>query len=354
MNYGGIIQAYALIQTLKNLGHEPELLYIKSTEKRNWKWLVKKYILSNFLKKYNSVKYEDKIYIHLYDFIDKYIKKTDPLNTTKDFVNITKNNYEAYIVGSDQVWRARTFSQINHAFFGFVSSNQPIFLSYAASFGVQNWDYTVEETLKFREQIKRFKAVSVREDSAVPLCMKYFNKDAIHVLDPTMLLAASEYRELVRRENEPKHNGKLLNYILDNNKQKKELIDLVSSELNIQPFKVNADVSSSWRVKDMIYPTLTSWLKGFDDAEYVITDSFHGCVFSIIFNKKFIAWGNSRRGLARFKSLLKLFGLEDRLILGESDISLERVKAKIDWSSVNEKLELLKDNSISFLSENLK
>lgn len=355
-NYGGILQAYALMETLKKLNHEPELLYIKTKfYNSSFKDLIKKYLLSNFTDKYNNYIYEDLIYKNMFHFIDKYINpKTEPLKEEKDFFNVTKNKYDAYIVGSDQVWRARMFKYIDCAFFGFVKSNNPIFLSYAASFGTDKWEYTKEETKKYKNQIQRFKGVSIREESGIELCKTYFCKDAIHVLDPTMLLSANDYRSLIMKENEPKHEGELLNYILDYTEDKSKLINIISKELNLKSFKINAKEKNGKQLKDMIYPTVTSWIRGFDDAKYVVTDSFHGCVFSIIFNKPFIVYGNEKRGMARFESLLKMFGLEDRLILNIDKIDLNIIKNEFDWNKVNLKLEDYYKNSIDYLNEILR
>ena len=92
------------------------------------------------------------------------------------------------------------------------------------------------------------------------------------------------------------------------------------------------------------------WFRAFHDAEVVITDSFHACAFSIIFNKPFWVIGNEARGFARFSSLLKLFGLEDRLIVDMQDI---RTNKKIDWISINQKRESLVEKSLLFLNDNL-
>ena len=353
LNYGGILQSYALIEKLKRLKHEPELLFIKTSYKPSWKGLIKKAILSIFSRKYKNL-YDGRIYRNTFYFVDKYINpKTKPLENEDDFSNIEKNNYDAYVVGSDQVWRARMFRHIERAFFGFVKSDEPIFLSYAPSFGVESWDYTEEETKKYQKQIQRFSGVSVREDSGVTLCKTYLNKDAVHVLDPTMLLNAEDYRQLITAENEPKHSGGLLTYILDETIEKKESIDMILEELNISPFKINAKEYLADNIEDMTYPTVTSWLKGFDDAQYVITDSFHGCVFAILFNRPFIVYGNKNRGMARFKSLLKMLGLEDRLVVNKSDLTIEKINDPINWSSVNEILEKHRLRSETYITDTL-
>ncbi|WP_010136856.1 polysaccharide pyruvyl transferase family protein [Ochrovirga pacifica] len=113
-------------------------------------------------------------------------------------------------------------------------------------------------------------------------------------------------------------------------------------EIGGDVFSVNVkSKKSSDSIEDRIFPTVTSWIRGFVDAKFAIVDSFHGCVFAIIFNKPFIAFGNKERGLTRFTSLLKLFKLEDRLILNSDDLTVEVMNATIDWKIVNR---ILKEN----------
>jgi hypothetical protein len=358
-NYGGMLQAYAMLETLKRLNHEPEILLVKTidlSKKAAAKYFLKKYFFSYLSNKWDHVRYVDIIEKNTNYFIEEYITpKTVPIYKKEHFAKIPENNYEAYLVGSDQVWRAKVYRYIDYAFFGFVKSDKPIFLSYAASFGVDTWDYTEEQTSRFKRQIQRFNGVAVREDSGVELCKQYFEKEAIHVLDPTMLLDADDYRKIIKQENEPNHPGKLLTYILDVNEDKQSIIDLASKELGFESFKVNLKPTEQMNsLEDKIYPTVTAWLKGFDNAEYVITDSFHGCVFAILFNKPFIAYGNKARGMARFNSLLKMFGLEDRLVVTKEEANIAKIKQKIDWESVNSKLTEYRNISNNYLLETLK
>lgn len=357
-NYGGMLQAYAMLTKLKMLNHEPELLFVstKASSKRAvLKNLLKKYFFSYLSIKWANNRYAQEIEKNTRYFIDKYITpKTEPIFKKEHFYQISKNNYDAYLVGSDQVWRAKVYTYIDYAFFGFVESNKPVLLSYAASFGVESWEYTATQTLKYKKQLNRFSGISVREDSGVELCKKYFEKQATLVLDPTMLLTPDNYRELVDQEDEPDHQGDILTYILDINEDKQNVIDIAAKELKYRPFKVNvASKNEIEEIADMTYPTVTSWLKGFDNAAFVITDSFHGCVFAILFNKPFIAYGNEARGMARFKSLLKMFGLEDRLIVGSYDVNVAKITKKIDWGSVNLKLNKYRKISHDYLVETL-
>jgi len=348
-NYGGLLQAYALMEYLKKLGHQPELLFVQ-LEDKSMKSFIKKYIMPFVSNKWLSIKEKNMVEKNMNYFIDTYINpKTAPIYTENDFKTIVSDKYDAYIIGSDQVWRPKMYRFINHAFFDFVKNDEAVKLSYAASFGVDEWEYTDSQTKLYKEQVKKFNAISVREDSGVKLCKSYFDVKAEHVLDPTLLLKVDDYRKIINKEKESSHDGKLLCYILDYSDEKKVIIDMISTKLNIKHFFVN----DYKKINDKAYPSLTLWLKGFDNAEYVITDSFHGCLFSILFNKPFIVYGNKKRGMARFKSVLKMFDLEDRLVSSIEYFKVEMILKDIDWNKVNSKLNMYRSNSELFLRKNI-
>ena len=137
------------------------------------------------------------------------------------------------------------------------------------------------------------------------------------------------------------------------------MIQKVEKQLKASSYKLSYKVSTN--VFQLLFaneryqiPAVTKWLRGFMDAEYVITDSFHGCVFSIIFNKPFWAIGNIGRGMARFTSLLAMFGLEDRMLTDLCGIEEDFDFSKpIDWVSVNNIKQKWQKKSFDFLSKNL-
>jgi exopolysaccharide biosynthesis predicted pyruvyltransferase EpsI len=241
----------------------------------------------------------------------------------------------------------------------FLSQNDNVKrIAYAASFGVDDWEFSEEDTNVCRNLLQKFDAVSVRENSAVLLCEKYLNRaDVMHVLDPTMLLDKEDYIHLVEKENEPKSLGNLFCYILDEDEKKNEIIKTIAKQTNAVPFTQMPKCRISQenlkdRLEDCVYPTVTAWLRAFMDAEMVVTDSFHGCVFSIIFNKPFIVYGNKGRGMARFHSLLSIFGLENRLITNSED-ALRVINEPINWETVNVKKKEWQEKSLNFLKTNL-
>ena len=101
---------------------------------------------------------------------------------------------------------------------------------------------------------------------------------------------------------------------------------------------------------------MSQWLANFADADFVVTDSFHGCVFSIIFGKPFIAIGNAERGLGRFQSLLGELGLNDRLITGLSDYQTrnDKLLATLNYEPVRARIDKLRQSSLQFLTDSLK
>jgi len=368
-NYGGLLQNYALQQALKRLGHEPITLdqdFYNPSILRIYLACIKTFILRLFGKGKNrtypyhvSKTQKSTIRKNTDYFINKYIVKTQVLDTIEQFRKSTiDKQLDALVVGSDQVWRPIYNRNVLCSFFDFAKDLSIKRLAYAASFGVDFWEFSQQQTEQAKELIRDFDAVSVREHSGIDLCRKYLYCDAVHVLDPTMLLDKEDYIRLVEEENEPISKGNLFTYILDESDEKKLIIEKVATELNLQPFtsmpkhKINKDTIKI-DLKDCIYPPVTQWLYAFMDAKFVVCDSFHGAVFSVIFNKPFLIIGNKERGMTRFYSLLDTFGLRNRMIDSITDVELI-VDAPINWEKVNQIREKMKNYSLEYLKINLK
>lgn len=354
-NYGGILQAYALQTVLERMGHEVKVIN-KNTAYRLpvWKapFVYAKRILKNIRGENIPVFLEQKLLKEkpiIRQNTDKFIKRYIHLLSVDDYSLLKSSDFDAIVVGSDQVWRPIYFRKIEDAYLGFAKDWDIRRIAYAASFGTDEWEYSKKQTKLCKELLKRFDVVSVREKSAVDLCMRHFAREAFHVLDPTMLLSADDYIRQFDLKSLPKSQGTLLCYFLDDSSAKKAVADKIAKETGLLMFNVNAKVEDwSIPVDKKIQPPVESWLRGFYDADFIVTDSFHACVFSIIFNKPFIAIGNTKRGLSRFLSLLSIFGLENRLITSKYYDNANEVE--IDWNSVNDRLK----NRILFSKEFLK
>ena len=392
-NYGGILQAYALQTMLLNHGYENRILNIRTSiiEPRItskfiniFTRLIKRSIYRNknikhpmqqwyFTDKIKNILYKENLY-----FINRHIKMTKQIvpnikvkpnlskrvidklyrwvgqNTNKNNRNLSNinlkksdylyneipNQYDAFIVGSDQVWRPKYSPYLPHFFLDFVTDKEIKRIAYAASFGVSENEFTEELLNICKPLAQKFDALSVREDSGIRLCKELFDVDAIHVIDPTMFFDAEHYIKLSKERNDYFNDGNCFAYILDKNEEKQRIIDFISRKLELKPFNVMAKSKfmevGPKHIDDCVMPPVEQWLDGFNKAKFVITDSFHGCVFSIIFKKPFIVIGNESRGMARFDSLLRMFKLENRLIHSENDLTEQLLNNEIDYDAVHE------------------
>jgi hypothetical protein len=365
-NYGGILQNYALQTVLKNMGHEVVTLYTEQkmpAKKQSvlfFKYFVKKLLHwkgDNYRpltsKQKNAIKGNTK------NFVEKYISVTKPLHWVYNELN-NELQLDAYIVGSDQVWRPDFVHNIYDMYFQFLQNDKVKKISYAASFGVNTWEYSTEQQLICAELIKKFDGISVREKSGVALCKEYFNVNALHLLDPTLLLSADDYKKLIPVNKKNKTRKQLTVYILDFTSEKREILNYISKKLNLSVTYVGNEFSDKQNIHytERIAPPVENWLEEFDNADFIFTDSFHGTAFSIIFNKPFISIGNPTRGIERFTSLLDLFNISDRLLIPDNkniDFSLidAIVNKPIDFKYINEVRTSEVAKSFEYLTRNL-
>ena len=362
-NYGGNLQNFALQKVLTDMGHEPVTIDRHHTVKLRTKLKLGyfKNLLMHFLKGtpkplwksyFSSKKEQAYLRQDITAFIDAYITKTPRLYSDKAVQAIFKeNNFEAVIVGSDQCWRPMYSPNIYTYYLDFLKDNKEIKkLAYAASFGTDEWEYTEEQTARCKKLIQQFDLVTVREKAAVNLVTEKLNKDAEFVLDPTLLLSKEDYIELFVGKNLPDNKG-IYTYILDDSDWKTQVVETAKETLGLPQF---SNQHNKHTVNSEKIPSIESWIKGFADADFVITDSFHGTVFSIIFNKPFISLVNVSRGASRFESILGEFDLMQRLA---SDFDQQYIEALIEeaiaYDGVNQKLDALRSHSKEVLKKAL-
>lgn len=366
VNYGGILQIYALQSILERMGHEvivfdiekKWLLSIWKAPLHYAKRFVNRYVFGSkgivvFAERRRNEEYPI-ISALVQPFIDKYLKC---VAVKLDMKMFNEKDFDAIIVGSDQIWRPKyCYWNIEHAYLYFTEKWNIKRISYAASFGTNKWEYTKKQTKRCKELIRAFDSVSVRESSGVTLCKKYLSINACHVLDPTMLLEKEAYSKLFEMVGTSRSKGNLMVYMLDSTEDKEKVVERIAQVGEYVPFISNNShiLDFSLDIENRIVPSVESWLRGFYDAEFVVTDSFHACVFSILYNKPFIVYGNKERGIARMLSLLEMFDLEERLIYSLTDIDCRLIKGCVNWKSVNAKLEEARHVSIDFLKKNLR
>lgn len=345
LNYGGIIQNFALQQVLLELGHEP-LTFEHDTCYSRTRWLLRtaKQILKTRSLKGLPVYSTYQGRIGNKNFI-KFVLKNIRSVTVKDFTPDLTQKYglDAYIVGSDQVWRPafNLGPRLGNMFLDFAGDDVKK-ISYAASFGCKEWEYTEEQERMCGKLAKRFDAISVREASGVDLCKEHFGVEATLVLDPTLLLNKEDYGKVCHVV--PKKEKNIFVYSLVVSEGVLAVAEKVAEAMGL-PIIVK---QAGRKVKKE--DTIEDWFAEFRDADYVVTDSFHGMVFSIIFNKPFSIVMNPSGGNDRYLSLLSQLGLMERIVSDE----LQPVFSAIDWSDVNHRLTELRKASFEFLKTNFR
>lgn len=365
-NYGGLLQAYALQVTLKRMG------FIATTLDRR-RCAPKRPLLSNNSKRMLKRTWNqfaparlrrplDHKYSRLESSRDRYISLS-PLVDSQDKIKAyyNENNFDALIVGSDQVWRPSYSPELANFFFDFCQDLhiRPKRIAYAASFGVDFEEISATDLEVIQPLAQEFDAISVREDSGVTLVRSYFGLSSKVVCDPTLLMDHSDYDCLIKGDNalESEKSGKLLVYMLDIDDHKVRIVAELSQKTARPPSyliddSVHGGLSGS--IPSNVYPSVGEWLNAFKTADYVVTDSFHGCVFALIYKKSFVAVGNPTRGMARFQSLLSRVGLSHRLVHSDKPFDSELIKQPIDWGFVDQKVQEMRRSSMEFLELNLR
>ena len=292
-NYGGNLQRYALMKLLENIGHDVTLLNLRPNFiKDSWPTMTYKIIrrcIRRFIMRNNESIFPELYNQRIYEqscsktepFFNKYIKHTKPICTHKELSRYA-SKYDAFIVGSDQVWRKAYCCDYGKGtfFLDFLPSNVKVRkIAYAASMGTNAEEWTKEETEELKEYYQRFDYVSVREQSSLQLLekFKWQSPKAIQTLDPTLLLDIKDYIDLIKKGNVKASSGNMLCYIMDSYADKAKTIESIAKERNLRPFRVSPH---------SLEGSVEQFLKSFQDAEYVVTDSYHGMVFSKDFSLK--------------------------------------------------------------------
>ena len=303
-NYGDILQCYALSTYLRTKGNDVVVIQRKPDRPFFVKrWIIKSLEAAHIPRFYKKNKLDKARNTLL--FVSKNINLTKPIDNQPGIRGLCKEyDIDAVIVGSDQVWRADYAMQFGYNYFLDFVPNNVKKIAYAASFGLSEWKYSPEQTEKIRRCLKSFNAISVREEEAVSLCKENLGVDVIQMPDPTMLLSASDYGKLASKR------------LLDENYvfiywlgEKKHV------EKNIADYE-----SKGYRVKYVglrqqeVLPSVEDWLSYIKNADIVLTDSFHGCVFSLLFGKELHVFANDSGGNGRIKSLFRLVGADGDVI----------------------------------------
>lgn len=355
-NYGGIMQCYALEQVLIRMGHEPVAIdWIHPSPVRKILSYTKQLFLHAIGKKRGKLrswltnKEKKFLFNENFLFIQKELRMSKPMIATKRMAPLKPNQFDCYIVGSDQVWTLSSSPRFKTFFLDFTEKETSAKkIAYAASF---NGEWKIKKSMEssISYYARRFDALSCREESASKILAEKWGTKVQTVLDPTFLLNKDDYVHLFPLD--AKRKIGVFGYFLDDRTENEDLLKYIAEhhDYTRESICIETMIKSN---SPLCSPR--EWLSKIYNAQFVITDSFHGMVFSIIFEKDFIVLLNTRRGGKRFIDLLNAIGLSNRCIKQNDSLSPDIFKEHIDYSIVNMRLKELKLKSIEFLLNALK
>ena len=336
-NIGAILQTYATCKALRQLGHDVVIVDIRQPEKTRTG-------LSGFMVKCFYSQRDKKIA----SFIDSFYPKMTRRYMNMEELKQDPPEVDCLLVGSDQTWNPAISKDVAMAYFLDFGKNEVKRISYASSFGVAKWQQNEEMTKSVYEALHRMNRISVREKTGVEVCKESFGLEATQVLDPTLLF--DNYKEIT--DSCPQKN-ELLCYKLDKSQDFFGNIGKIIKSIGLPARFLN----NSYPFKGFRYtypPSVREWIERIGGAKFVITDSFHGTAFSLLYERQFVAI-KIHNGLdSRFVDLLTELGLENRVFDSVDQMSnTDSWKEPIDYSKVRPRLEKLRHDSWEYLINSL-
>lgn len=301
INYGAILTAYALQEVITNLGYFVKLLNTQRVK------------FPNYLGSFGHLFARD--YLHL----------TEITQDEEKFFSLNgKTKY--FIVGSDQVWRTKYWNKdLDRVLLSFVESHN-IRASVAASFGLDVFEGNERHHGLFERELPKFNKISVRELSGVEICKKEFGVDAEWILDPVFILDRACYVHLASKS-KINFSGKIVYYGWEFDKTKHLLLEICEylSNRYSKKFEVIDITSAGLSVEE--------WLSAIRSCDLVVTNSYHGLCFSIIFKKKFLCFNDIGEG--RFNTLCQILPLSDHVYQDICDVNISKfLESKLDYNAI--------------------
>lgn len=353
-NYGSVLQTLALQSVLQELGHEVTVMDYCPERCTSWGRLKrlkeKNPHLRNPLLLLGATMLMIPSYwrrtIRFESFVNKNLNMSNKFSTNDEAKKMVWD-MDAYCTGSDQVWNSRWNEGIDKAFYlDFVPKDANVF-SYASSFGVSTLSETEKEETK--KLLSKYRFLSVREDTGMEILRDLGREDMVLTLDPTLLMNKEKWMEFVGKD------VACRDYILTYNLHHDPKVDCYANRLNekhgLPIINISYNIHDVVR-KGKLYwcPFVEDFLSLFLHAKYVVSDSFHATVFSILFEKKFVTI-TPEIASSRISSLLKIVDMEYRNVSCVKDTS--EIEQDIDYSKTASLLDTERKKSLSFLRKSL-
>ena len=340
-NFGANFVAFALQEVVKKLGFNPQIINFnpeRQQDKEN------KFISEKF-----------------YDFKNKFLYMTEEY-TSRFQLSQLNERFNQFITGSDQVWNAAITRENTGIYYLDFVNTEKNKISYAASMG--RYSPTINETLNqsIKNNLNRLDFISVRESSALKVIQENYNieKEIVEVLDPTLLLDAEDYNPILNSEKHrdlPANKYLAFYFLADRTAPVKnyEKQDFFNFEKRIGLESVNCyGYKTKYENKAVFkYNSMADWLNIIKNSSLVVTDSFHGICFSIIYKKNFIYKNTATTVNSRILDLLSKLGIKERIFENYDDVTIDFALNPIDYDFVYKKLNEEKEKSINFLQNAL-
>lgn len=340
-NYGANLQAYALQKKLQTMGYDVKIIdyrnkNIEETTKvvktnfkgMNLKQIVKTCIANvcflnkNILRKREFKKFQEQNY------------ELSNIYKSKNELEDGKEVFDIYISGSDQIWNPEITKGIDDVYTLNLDIKNIKRISYASSLGNVKLDSYKKELIS---RLKKYDFLSVREKAAQELLKEEINKKIEVVLDPTLLLSQKQWNSIIKNENKETEEY-ILFYTISEDKNMFKIVNKLSEMTNL---KIITFRRSNGNLKNVLKNYYTKgpedFINAFKNAKYIVTSSFHGTVFSIIYNKPFFVnyCGTENK---RVDNLLNVLNIKDRYINKPEDLTIEKINQKVDYQEINQNL----------------
>lgn len=348
-NYGAMLQAFGLQSFLSKMDNEAYIIdyrpqYLTSpTNIHSWRFGITRQLSKSIKNIFYRLKYrteQNERYKAFEDFFNEF-----NLAPIKDL-----QNFDAFVIGSDQVWSTIICKGFDNLFWGeFPRKSGSKMISYAASIGRSNWN--AREREKAASLLNNFNAISVREKSSINIIKGLTKKPVFQVLDPTLLAGKEAFSAIARTSALPQAGNYIITYEVAHMPQLHDCARRMANKLGLAVYNIEAYPT----YKALEHPLRTASPKDFvgliQNAAMVFTNSFHGTCFSILFNKPFYTFKFGNSTDLRSASLLSALGISHRLIEKYEDI---RNTEELNYTLVENKLQKLRTESAQFLQNALR
>ena len=350
-NFGSMLQTYATQEAIERIGFHAEVLdfvpegmsFFRANWPKNGGSAWKKLIKLPALLAVNIVEYLD-----VHRFLRKYIHLSPKKYCRYNDILSNLPIADAYLSGSDQVWNTQNNNppdDLKAYYLGFVPEGKKR-IAYAGSFGKNS--FTLEEEKVIRQFLTKYDFISVREDDGLKILQRFGFSDGVHVVDPTLLLSGEEWKKFVSAKKAPEP-GYVFVYNLNRNKLIKDIAKAIAEDKGLRIINF-ADTFDFIKGADNRFGnTAEDFINHIANAEYVVTDSFHGTAFSINLNRQVVVVKAPRYN-SRIESILRLTGLINTRLVGSVEEARKAMDAPIDYDLVYSRLLNARQSSFDFLT----